>query len=422
MNKKRRLLWLKVLQQEMNHRRKFHWMSQARKEQLPPSGNWHTWLILAGRGFGKTRTGSETLRQWVQEGQYRHIALISSSMEEARAVMVEGQSGLLAVHPPRERPKFIAGKRQVYWSNGAVATLYGGERPERLRGPQFDVVWIDELAKFRQPDLLWHQVQLCLRLGQNPRCLITTTPKPLKFLQNLCEDPGVHVTRGTTFDNHENLAPSFLAQIQRQFSGTRLGAQELYAQILTERPGALWNRDRVIYRPCPKESFERIVIAIDPAVTHHEGSDETGIVVVGLTSLKEVYVLEDLSGRFSPHEWGQRVVEAYKKYKADRVVAETNKGGDLVERVLRTIDGTVSFKEVRATRGKYTRAEPIAALYEQGRVFHAQPMPELEDQMCDYVPGHTSKSPDRMDALVWGITELVLESETKPVLKIWGVD
>lgn len=291
-----------------------------------------------------------------------------------------------------------------------------------MRGPQFDAVWIDELAKFRLAEGLWYQVQLCLRLGSDPKCVITTTPKPIKLLQSLCCEPTVHVTRGSTFDNQANLAPAFLAQIQGQFSGTRLGAQEIYAQILTERPGALWNRDMITYRAGSLDALERIVIAIDPAVTHHETSDETGIVVVGLTAQKEVYVLEDLSGRVSPHEWGQRVVQAYWKYKADRVVAETNKGGDLVERVLRTIDGAVSFKEVRATRGKYTRAEPIASLYEQGRVFHCHPLQELENQLCEYVPGQTSKSPDRMDALVWGITELVLESEVRPVLKIWGID
>lgn len=420
MTKGRQLL-LQLVREEIKRRQKYCWVSTARPEQWPPEGNWRTWLILAGRGFGKTRTGAETIRLWVKEGRYRHIGLISSSIEEARAVMVEGESGLLAVHLAKDRPKFVAAKHQLQWDNGAVATLYGGQCPERLRGPQFDTVWIDELAKFRLPEVLWHQVQLCLRLGKDPRCVITTTPKPLKLLQALCHNPTVHVTRGSTFDNQANLAPGFLSQIQQQFEGTRLGAQELYAQILTERPGALWNRDMIGYRSFSLDTFERLVIAIDPAVTHHESSDETGIVVAGLTANKEVGVLEDLSGRMSPHEWGQRVVQAYWRYKADRVVAEINKGGDLVERVLRTIDGTVSFKEVRATRGKYTRAEPIAALYEQRRVFHGQPMPELEDQMCDYVPGQTSKSPDRMDALVWAITELVLESEMRPVLKIWGV-
>lgn len=297
-----------------------------------------------------------------------------------------------------------------------------GQTPERLRGPQFDGVWIDELAKFRIPDLLWQQVQLCLRLGQNPRCIITTTPKPIKLLQTLCQDSSVYVTRGSTFDNQNNLAPGFLKQIREQFAGTRLGAQELYAQILTERPGALWNRDMICYRSFSPDAYERIVIAIDPATTHHEASDETGIVVAGLTAAKEVGIIEDLSGRLSPHEWGQRVVCAYWQYKADRVVAETNKGGDLVERVLRVIDSTVSYKEVRATRGKYTRAEPIAALYEQKRVYHTHPFQALEDQMCDYVPGLTSKSPDRMDALVWAVTELLLESEARPTLRIWGVD
>jgi predicted phage terminase large subunit-like protein len=415
-------LLLKLIQEEIKKRQHFNWKRQARPEQRLPQGNWRTWLILAGRGFGKTRTGAETIRAWVQDQKYHRIGLISSSIEEARAVMVEGESGLLAVHPPQMRPIFQASKGQLRWSAGAIATLYGGDRPERLRGPQFDAVWIDELAKFRRPEELWQQVQLCLRLGQKPRCVITTTPRPLKLLQTLCQDPSVYVTRGSTFDNQANLAPTFLRQIQEQFSGTRLGAQELYAQILSEQPGALWNREMIRYQSIDQALLERIVIAIDPAVTHHIHSDETGIIVVGLTGDKKAYVIKDLSGRWSPHEWGQRIVQAYWQYKADRVVAEVNKGGDLVERVLRTLDSTVSFKEVRATRGKYTRAEPVAALYEQERVYHCTPHPELEDQLCHFVPGMTTKSPDRLDALVWAITELMLESEVRPQLKVWAID
>jgi phage terminase large subunit-like protein len=413
---------IQLIRAELTKRQQYQWLKQARPEQLPPPGNWQTWLILAGRGFGKTRTGAETIRTWVQQGTAQHIALISSSINEARAVMVEGASGLLTIHPPHNRPTYITAKHQLIWPNGARATLYGGASPERLRGPQFDTAWIDELAKFKRAEDLWQQLQLGLRLGHHPRCIITTTPRPIKLLQELVNDPTVYVTRGTTFDNRANLAPNFLTQMERQFSHTRLGAQELYAEILSEHPGALWQRDLICYQNCCPNQLSRIVIAIDPATTHHHHSDETGIVVIGINTDHQIYVLDDLSGRYSPHDWGQRIVKAYWDYKADRVVAETNKGGDLVERMVRTIDPTISYKEVRATRGKYIRAEPIAALYEQKRVFHVRPFRELEHQMCHYIPGETTKSPDRMDALVWGITELILESERRPILKVWGID
>lgn len=416
---------LKALQAYRNRQHQYNWLEHARSNQKIPEGAWQTWLILAGRGFGKTRTGAETIRQWAVSGVYRRIALVASSIQEVRSVMIEGESGLLAVHPRHERPQYQPSKRRLIWPNGAVATFYGGETYEQLRGPQFDAVWVDELAKFRAHEALWQQLQLCLRLGENPRAIITTTPRTLAFLQRLIQDPTVHVTRGTTFENAQNLSPTYLAQMQRQYHNTRLGAQELYAEILTETQGALWQRRMLQYQEAPFDevgqyNLERIVIAIDPATTHHDKSDETGIIVVGLDAQKRAYVLEDMSGRWSPNDWGQRVAEAYWRYRADRVVAEVNKGGDLVERVLKAVDPAISYKAVRATRGKYTRAEPIAALYEQGRVFHHRPFSDLETQMCDYVPNITHKSPDRMDALVWGLTELMLVAESRPMLKVWG--
>jgi phage terminase large subunit-like protein len=339
--------------------------------------------------------------------------------------MVEGESGLLAVHPASDRPIFEASKRQLTWKNGAIATLFGAESYEQLRGPQFDCAWIDELAKFRHADDIWTQLMLSLRLGNDPRCLITTTPRPIPLLEKLIKDPSVITTRGTTFENQDNLAPTFISQILAQFQGTSLGAQELYAEILSQRQGAIWSRPMIQYQEPPLDSqgkyaLTRIVIAVDPATTHHEGSDETGVVVAGLDEHNNAYVLDDLSGRLSPGDWGRRVVEAYWYHKADRVVAEVNKGGDLVERILRAIDPNIAYKAVRATRGKATRAEPIAALYEQNRIFHARPFRDLETQLCDYVPGVTSKSPDRLDALVWGMTDLMLEAEHTPTLKIWG--
>lgn len=419
-----------MLQAEQKRRQqtaiRYNWPYNARPNQRVPQGEWRTWIILAGRGFGKTRTGAETIREWVMSGRYKRIALIASSISEGRRVMVEGESGLLAVHPQKDRPLFEVSKRQVTWKNGAVATLFGANSYEQLRGPQFDCAWIDEFAKFRYPQEIWTQLNLGLRLGEDPKCILTTTPRPLPFLQQLLKDPAVMTTRGTTFDNEANLAPAFIQQILKQFQGTSLGAQELYAEILSQQQGALWSRAMIHYKEperCEKGllALERIIIAVDPATTHHEGSDETGIIVAGIDAQKNAYVLEDLSGRHSPHDWGQRIVECYWRYRADRVVAEVNKGGDLVEGVLRSIDPNISYKAVRATRGKATRAEPIASLYEQNRIFHAYPFRELEEQICGYVPGVTSKSPDRLDALVWAMTDLLLESESNPLLKIWGI-
>jgi predicted phage terminase large subunit-like protein len=418
-----------MLQREVHRRQlqqdQYLWHKQARPNQLPPPGDWRIWLILAGRGFGKTRTGAETLRLWVNQARAKRIALIAKSIYEARAVMVEGPSGLLSVYPPQQGPLFSPSKRQILWPCGAIATLYGAEQYEQLRGPQFDTAWIDEFAKFRQQKALWEQLLLSLRLGQDPRCLITTTPRPSKMLEALLKDPAVVVTKGTTFENQTNLAPAFFDSIIAQFSGTQLGAQELYAEVLTERDGALWQRALLRYAQPESDAtgqwqLDRIVIAIDPATTHTQDSDETGIVIAGLDAQKRAFVLEDLSGRLSPADWGRRVVEAYWRYKADRIVAEVNKGGDLVERVVKSMDNTVSYKAVRATRGKATRAEPIAALYEQERVFHVRPFTLLETQLCTYVQGSTSRSPDRLDALVWALTELFLEAENRPILKIWG--
>ncbi|MBI1954223.1 MAG: DNA-packaging protein [Proteobacteria bacterium] len=416
-----------ILEQRHYQKEQYNWLKKARLSQIPPEGEWTIWLILAGRGFGKTRTGAETIRLWVQKGVSKRIALIGKSLSDVMSVMVEGESGLLNIYPPFQRPKLFSSKRQLMWPNGAIAHFYGADHFEQLRGPQFDTAWMDEVCKFRYPQETLDQLLLGLRLGNNPKCIITTTPKPLPFLDKLLKDPKVVVTKGTTYENKANLAKGFLEKITHHFEGTRLGAQELYGQILSEKQGALWRRDLIFYKEPPlsdDETYElkRIVIAIDPATTHHEGSDETGIIVAGLSEEEEAYILEDLSGRFSPVEWGRRVVNAYFKYKADRVIAEVNKGGDLVERVVRSFDSSLSFKAVRATRGKATRAEPIAALYEQKKVFHTKPLPLLESQLCDYIPGITSKSPDRLDALVWALTELLLESEKTPTLKVWGIE
>lgn len=416
-------LFLKAeLDRRLKHEAKYNWLSNARQSQCLPKGNdWQTWLILAGRGFGKTRTGAESVRHLIETNQARHIGLIGQSLVEAASVMVLGESGLMNVFPPHERPIFKSGQQKIFFKNGAVATLFGGNSPERLRGPQFDLVWIDEFAKFKNPEELFDQMMMGLRLGTSPKCLITTTPRPSSLLEKIMKDPKTVITRGSTFDNADNLAASYIAQMKSTYAATRLGAQELYAEILTEREGALWNRSLIRYQTPIDENWRRIVIAIDPATTHHEQSDETGIMVVGLHDDGFVYVLEDLSGRLPPTEWGTRVTEAYWRYKADRVVAEVNKGGDLVERVVKSIDPHVAYKAVRATRGKVVRAEPIASLYEQGKVFHIRPLTLLETQICEYIPNRTAKSPDRMDALVWAITDLMLAREACVEPKVWEV-
>ncbi|CAO4843981.1 MAG: hypothetical protein CNLJKLNK_00315 [Holosporales bacterium] len=397
----------------------YDWNRLARDNQKLPLGHWTTWLILAGRGFGKTRTGAETIRKLVFEQAARRIALIGGSICEIINVMLEGESGIITISPKHEKPKLNTTTNTLIWPNGATGYLIGATQPEKLRGPQFDMAWVDELAKFRQPLLIWEQLMLALRLGKNPRCLVTTTPKPVPIIKKLMDDPHTIVTRGTTFDNKENLSPVFINQIIQQFEATTLGAQELYGELLTQEAGALWQRSMIKYAQIDSKKFKRVVVAVDPAATHHEQSDETGIVVAALTDDNIVFILDDVSGRFSPLDWGQRAVEAYRRYQADRLVAEVNKGGDMVERIVKSIDFQISYKSVRATRGKNIRAEPIAALYEQNRVFHIKPMRELEQQLCEYIPHKTHKSPDRLDALVWAVTELLLVCESNPILKIW---
>jgi predicted phage terminase large subunit-like protein len=386
---------------------------------MPNNGLFHTWLILAGRGFGKTRTGAESVRSLIASGRAKHIGLIGQSLIEAESVMISGESGLMRVFPPHEKPTFKASTQKLIFQNGATATLYSAHSPERLRGPQFDCVWIDEFAKFKKPKEVFDQVMMGLRLGDNPRCIITTTPRPIPFLKTLMDDPKTITTRGTTFDNLKNLSRSFIEHMEKNYAQTRLGAQELYAEILSETDGALWQRSMIHYKVPENDHWRRLVIAIDPATTHHDKSDETGIVVAGLHEDGFVYILEDLSGRWSPSEWGEKVTERYWHFKADRVVAEINKGGDLVERVVKSIDPHIAFKAVRATRGKSVRAEPVAALYEKGRVFHIRPFSLMEQQLCDYVPHLSSKSPDRMDALVWALTDLLLAKEATMDIKVW---
>jgi len=390
---------------------KHEWAFWARGNQLPPAGEWAHWLLLAGRGFGKTRAGAEWVRAFAESGHAGRIALVAPTLADARAVMVEGDSGLMAIAPPWNRPKYEPSKRRVTWDNGAVATLFGAEEPERLRGPQHHAAWCDELASWRNAEATWDNLLFGLRLGTSPRTMITTTPKPIPLLKALVEDERVAITKGTTFDNLDNLAPSFASEIVAKYQGTRTGRQELMAEILEDVPGALWQRGLIerLRLPCAPE-LQRIIVAVDPPASAGENADECGIVAAGVCADGFAYVLSDASVQgLRPAGWARKAVALYHSLSADRIVIESNQGGAMAESVLREIDPTAAITQVFARRGKYARAEPVAALYEQGRVYHASLLPELEDQMCAFTGERIrGQSPDRVDALVWALTHLML--------------
>ena len=388
------------------------WLETARPTQITPSGDWFIWLILAGRGWGKTRTGALDAVLYALKYPEVQVAVVTPTFGDLRRVAFEGVSGILK-HTPKEC--LLQGRGQGYNSSGMSIRLHNGSQimgysatePDRLRGPQFHRAWCDELAAWRYPET-FDQLMFALRLGENPQCIITTTPRPTPIIKRLMEREDTKVTRGSTFENQDNLAPSALQMLKERYEGTRLGRQELYAEIVDDVEGALWNPSLIDETRLSKDKekeLSQIIVAVDPAVTSHENSDETGIVVVGKDKQNEFYVLEDLSGRYSADKWGTIAIRAFYEWEADRIVAEVNNGGDLVERLIRTIDTNVPYRQVRASRGKMMRAEPIAALYEQRRVHHLGYFAELETQMCTYV-GDTKPSPDRLDALVWGLAEL----------------
>ncbi len=401
----------------------YDWGFWARPEQREPSSNWDTWLILAGRGAGKTRTGAEWVRARVNgttplgAGRCRQIALVAETAADARDVIVEGTSGLLAIHPPAFRPKFEPSKRRLTWPNGAVATLYNATEPDQLRGPQHDAAWCDELAKWRYARETWDMLQFGLRLGDAPRQVVTTTPRPIPIIRELLarEGRGVALTRGTTYENRANLAQTFFETIVKHYEGTRLGRQELNAELVDDIDGALWTRallDR--WRVAGGNSLpnmRRVVVGVDPAAKASAEGDrtsETGIVVAGLGEDGRGYILDDLSCRLSPRGWACKAIAAYDRYEADALVVEINQGGAMVEAVLRAERAGLPLRQVRASRGKTVRAEPIAALYEQGRVRHAGAFPALEDQMVMFTPFgiEGGGAADRVDALVWALSDL----------------
>jgi len=345
----------------------------------------------------------------VREG-YRSIALVGQTAADVRDTMIElGESSIMKVARSHERPVYEPSKRRLTFPNGAVAVAYNGDEPDQLRGPQHDSAWVDELAKFRYPDECWDNLMFGLRLGPNPQVFVTTTPRPIPIIRRLIIDKDTIDVCFSTFQNAENLSPIFLERIRERYEGTRLGRQELGGEVLDDNPGALWQRgviENLRVRDHPP--LIRIITAVDPAVTNKEDSDETGIVTVGIAASGHCYVLEDSSLQGSANQWAVAAVRAYHRHKADRIVGEVNNGGDLVEVNIRTVDPAVPYEPVTASRGKLIRAEPVSALYEQGKVHHVGTYPQLEDQMCEWVPGE--KSPDRMDALVWAITKLIPNS------------
>ena len=386
------------------------WEFWARPDQITPEGAWRVWLILAGRGWGKTRTGAEWVRDEVRSGRAGRLALVARTAADVRDVIVEGESGILAISPKDDRPIWEPSRRRLTWpTTGAIATTYSAEEPDQLRGPQHDGAWADELASWRYADA-WDQLRFGLRLGVDPRVVVTTTPRPTKIIRDLMAESDTVVTRGRTRDNRANLAPGVVAELERRYAGSRLGRQELDGEVLDDSAGALWRWGWIdAARVAKAPDLRRIVIAVDPATTSHDESDETGIVVAGLGFDGRGYVLEDLSGRFRPEEWAQIVARAFERHRADCVVAETNQGGDMVTTVLRACGATgLPVRTVHAKRGKVLRAEPVAVLYEQGRVSHVGALARLEDQLTTWDPAASSASPDRMDALVYALTELLV--------------
>ncbi len=389
------------------------WLKTARAKQIAPDVDFYIWLILAGRGWGKTRTGAQDIVTYALRHPNSNCAVVAPTHGDLRRVCFGGPSGLLSIIPKEcfikssDQKGYSSSTSEIRLSNGSKISGFAAQEPDRLRGPQFHRAWCDELAAWRYPEA-FDQLMFGLRLGENPQCVITTTPKPTKIIKELIERKDCHVTSGSTFENEANLAESALAMLKDRYEGTTLGRQELYAEVVDNFEGALWNSaaiEETRLRDDVERELTNIIVAIDPAVTANENSDETGIIVVGKDINNEYYVLEDLSGKHSADKWGRIAIRAYYEWEADRIVAEVNNGGDLVERLLRNIDSNIPYRSVHATRGKLVRAEPIAALYEQKRVHHVGYYPELESQMCTYT-GDIKTSPDRLDALVWGMSEL----------------
>ncbi len=404
---------------------KADWLLWARSDQKPPERtSWSVWLVLGGRGAGKTRTGAEWIKGMAlgmpgfADMPAERIALVGETQGQVRDVMIEGVSGLLAIHTRWERPDWYPSRRRLEWPNGAIAQVFSAEDPEGLRGPQFSAAWSDELAKWPNLQECWDMLQFGLRLGDRPRQIVTTTPRPAPLLKRLLADPHVAVSRAATAANRYNLAPEFIRSITETYGGTRLGRQEIDGEIVEESADALWTRAMIegCREPAPG-GLARIVVAVDPPASSSQRADSCGLVVAGVDADGFGHVLEDgtVSGA-RPHEWAQMAIALYRRFEADALVVEVNQGGEMATSVIREVDSGVPVTAVRATRGKYLRAEPVAALYAQGRVRHAGRFPALEDEMCDFGPAGLSsgRSPDRLDALVWALTHLMLMAKGRP--------
>lgn len=396
--------------------------------QLPPEGEWRTWVIMGGRGAGKTRAGAEWVRSHVEgsrpldEGRARRVALVGETIDQVREVMIFGDSGILACSPPDRRPVWEAGRKRLVWPNGAIATVHSAFDPEGLRGPQFDAAWVDEMAKWKKAQDTWDMLQFALRLGDKPQVCVTTTPRNVGVLKTLLKSPSTVVTHAPTEANQANLAQSFLEEVRARYAGTRLGRQELDGVLLEDAEGALWTTAGLEALRCTQApELDRIVVAVDPSTTSSASADECGIIVAGVKMSGapqdwRAYVLADCTVQgASPAGWAQAAIAAMERFGADRLVAEVNQGGQMVAEVLRQVDPLVPYKGVHASRGKVARAEPVAALYEQGRVRHLRDLGPLEDQMCRMtVQGYEGQgSPDRVDALVWALHELMIEPVAK---------
>ncbi len=397
------------------------WRMLGRPAQQPPDGCWSVWLILAGRGFGKTRTGAA----WVGIQALRHpgarIALVGRTEQDVLSVMVHGASGIVPTARPGLAPRVVASRRQILWPNGSQALMVSAMEPDRLRGPQFHFAWCDEIAAWPKPEPVWDNLRMGLRLGARPQAVVTTTPRPTRFLARLMAEDGVVVTRGTSHDNRAHLPPAFLAEMTSAYGGTALGRQEILGEIVSDLPGALWSRD--LLERCRTDAvpeLRRVVVGVDPPA----GPGTCGIVVAGVDGAGRAFVLTDASvSGGAPDDWAHAVAAAAGRYRADRVVAEVNQGGAMVASVLRAAEVNLPLKMVRAARGKAARAEPVAALYPRGRVFHAGAFPALEDEMCGLIQGGgyqgPGSSPDRADALVWALSELMLGTvEAEPAFRM----
>ena len=399
-----------------------NWRHQARPHQIPQFDDWLIWLLLGGRGSGKTRTGAEWVREQVAIHGKSRIALVAPTFNDAREVMLEGESGLLNIGYPSERPTFSPSRRRLEWPNGAAGYVFSSEDPDGLRGPQFDAAWADEFCSWAKPEETLSNLRLALRLGDKPQLVITTTPRPVPALKKLMQAKGLLISHGTTADNADNLAPTFLATMDEAYGGTRLGRQELGGEYIEDVEGALWTR-AMLEQAYTKErpEYSKIILAIDPPVTSSERSDACGLIVAGVVGegrRAKAYILHDgtVQGR-SPEGWAKAAINVAQGWEVDYILAEVNQGGELVTSILRMFDPHIAIRTVHASRSKVARADPVAAAYEQGRVLHAGRFPALEDELAALGTQTQSRSPDRADALVWAVTELLLKSRGIPRIR-----